>query len=736
MLTLQGERPRFYEGQYLGADDLSALVSYLRTAEARHSLGGHTWGIAIGLQLTERTAPGGPKRVEVTLQPGFAWDGFGRPIANGRPTRLPEDLFADIPYHPVADDVAAGGTGRIVEVWLAYDERGSGNPAPGFETCAPDDQLSRVDESFHFEIGPQPPSRQRSPVAIGPINVDAEQALRQFDATQPQLYDQSVPHQTFPLDGKPPRWLIPIGHVRWIARDNALGYFAERNLDPAGKVEGRTRAFRRYVGSVAEYIEAADGAIVLHARGKSPTEPSRFATLLQSTLDPAALLEDLVWIEGNLRVIGDGRLCGGQLDLRNSDGGNEGTPFYIARRGDNPVVPAAGKRELRVVLGPAAQTDNRLIVGPEVPPVAPSTDPGVAPHLVVVSSGDVGIGRPDPETRLNVVGGRIRLQSATSGAIQKLDLRTDGSEATIESSTHSLTVRSSAPAPANKVLINPEPTDGQVGIRVKIPQYDVDASGKQIKLGLEPNGGGQLILANNPGDNRIYLEGFNTTGDGHAAEMLITGRWAAPLPLFTARANVIQLSGTVGVGTNTPQAPLHVAGSKLRIDGAQGQQAILGGEQPGAIALGSDNGATDRIDMRQLSVGWSLFNPAAWLNVVCRNLYEFSDARGKSDVQGLKGSLDRVARLRGVSYRLANEQKGDEYRMGLIAQEVGEIVPEAVLANEQHHAIAYSTFIPLLIEAVKELKQQVADLRDEVTSLSAKPSTRSKRAAGKGKSPS
>ncbi len=98
--------------------------------------------------------------------------------------------------------------------------------------------------------------------------------------------------------------------------------------------------------------------------------------------------------------------------------------------------------------------------------------------------------------------------------------------------------------------------------------------------------------------------------------------------------------------------------------------------------------------------------------------------------------MDRVARLRGVSYRLANEQKGDEYRMGLIAQEVGEIVPEAVLANEQHHAIAYSTFIPLLIEAVKELKQQVADLRDEVTSLSAKPSTRSKRAAGKGKSPS
>ena len=86
MATVPGTRPRYYEGQYLSADDLSVLVDYLRTSGARHALGGHTWGIAIGLQLTERSAPGGQDRVEVNLQPGFAWDGFGRPIANGRPT--------------------------------------------------------------------------------------------------------------------------------------------------------------------------------------------------------------------------------------------------------------------------------------------------------------------------------------------------------------------------------------------------------------------------------------------------------------------------------------------------------------------------------------------------------------------------------------------------------------------------------------------------------------------------
>ena len=45
----QNQRPEYYEGQYLGAEDLAAIVRFARTAEARHALGAHTWGIGIGL---------------------------------------------------------------------------------------------------------------------------------------------------------------------------------------------------------------------------------------------------------------------------------------------------------------------------------------------------------------------------------------------------------------------------------------------------------------------------------------------------------------------------------------------------------------------------------------------------------------------------------------------------------------------------------------------------------------
>ena len=99
--------------------------------------------------------------------------------------------------------------------------------------------------------GQQPVSRQRSPVMIGTNSTNAQQALTTFDVAAAPLFDASVPHQTFPLEGKPPRWLIPIGYVRWIARDQALGYFAERDLDPRRAPSERMPARRQCPDPVA-----------------------------------------------------------------------------------------------------------------------------------------------------------------------------------------------------------------------------------------------------------------------------------------------------------------------------------------------------------------------------------------------------------------------------------------------------------------------------------------------------
>ena len=74
-MATQDQRPRFYEEQYLGADDMNAVVEYDHEMIARHEFGSHGWGIAVGLTLVEQPTPGAPKRQNVFLD---ARNGRGR----------------------------------------------------------------------------------------------------------------------------------------------------------------------------------------------------------------------------------------------------------------------------------------------------------------------------------------------------------------------------------------------------------------------------------------------------------------------------------------------------------------------------------------------------------------------------------------------------------------------------------------------------------------------------------
>src|SRR5262245_11364822 len=131
----QGQRAQFYEGQYLSADDLKALEDYPRVQQAQHALGAHTWGIAIGLDLVERSMPSG--EVQNIVMPGFAWDGYGRAIVVLAPTKISPQKFANF-------QGTTSPKGDLVKVWIRYDEDKIDNPQPGFEACGVDDQHARV----------------------------------------------------------------------------------------------------------------------------------------------------------------------------------------------------------------------------------------------------------------------------------------------------------------------------------------------------------------------------------------------------------------------------------------------------------------------------------------------------------------------------------------------------------------------------------------------------------------
>src|SRR5262244_3739163 len=226
----QEQRPRFFEGQYLGADDLTATVAYNRLQQARHALGAHTWGIAMGLQLKETTRPNG--RTEVYVMPGYAWDGFGRPMVVLAPYNIPPALFQSYVYDPAIDNGTPAG--RLIEVWMRYDETATQPVRPGFEVCNTEDQHARVQETFRLEVGSRPHHLDRHDrITVAGNLVDAQSALQQLDPHTPpvELFDESVPYQQFPAAGARAHWLMPLGVVRWLPNLNANqpGTFVPRN---------------------------------------------------------------------------------------------------------------------------------------------------------------------------------------------------------------------------------------------------------------------------------------------------------------------------------------------------------------------------------------------------------------------------------------------------------------------------------------------------------------------------
>lgn len=87
-----------------------------------------------------------------------------------------------------------------------------------------------------------------------------------------------------------------------------------------------------------------------------------------------------------------------------------------------------------------------------------------------------------------------------------------------------------------------------------------------------------------------------------------------------------------------------------------------------------------------------------------------SDERYKKDIETIVGALDKVSQLRGVSYKLRESGLGN---IGLIAQEVESVVPDVVRTNEEGvKSVTYGNIVGLLIEAIKELKQEIEELKN------------------------
>lgn len=203
---------------------------------------------------------------------------------------------------------------------------------------------------------------------------------------------------------------------------------------------------------------------------------------------------------------------------------------------------------------------------------------------------------------------------------------------------------------------------------------------------------------------------------------------------------VIQDSGGwTGIGTNNPASAFHVA--------ATGGTAVVGGL---GVHAGRDSGGNARLEV----VNNSGINGTAYidftnessmdyrgrialtgqgvgstLNLIAPavrvegNFINNSDARDKRDIRPISGALDLVGQLRGTRYFWAptshngNTMPPNE-QIGFIAQEVESVLPEIVSTDAKgYKGVSYTSLIPVLVEAVKELRSENEALRRRLEKL-------------------
>jgi hypothetical protein len=97
------------------------------------------------------------------------------------------------------------------------------------------------------------------------------------------------------------------------------------------------------------------------------------------------------------------------------------------------------------------------------------------------------------------------------------------------------------------------------------------------------------------------------------------------------------------------------------------------------------------------------------------DIIAYSDKRVKENIKTIPNALEKVEKLRGVEF---NKIGTSTKSIGVIAQEIEEIIPEVVKTDsEGMKAVAYGNISGLLIEAIKEQQREINELKELVGKL-------------------
>jgi hypothetical protein len=169
----------------------------------------------------------------------------------------------------------------------------------------------------------------------------------------------------------------------------------------------------------------------------------------------------------------------------------------------------------------------------------------------------------------------------------------------------------------------------------------------------------------------------------------------------------VKPDGQVGIGTNNPTARLHVYGEGLIESHTEPWESAfmtrIHNRNTNAYNLW--NGYYDKEVFFVNGEGWSWSQQGAYVGT------DNSLIKNRSNIQS---PLESVMKLNGIRFTYSDgkgNNSSNNYRLGLVAQELEQVVPEAVKTMpDSLLAVSYSDLVPLLVEAMKQQQSQISDL--------------------------
>ena len=166
----------------------------------------------------------------------------------------------------------------------------------------------------------------------------------------------------------------------------------------------------------------------------------------------------------------------------------------------------------------------------------------------------------------------------------------------------------------------------------------------------------------------------------------------------------------VGVKTDAPAYELHVNG-QLGVEGLGNSGNTHLGRNDHAYISYPSNG----------NIYFRDYNGSAYTNhftmdssgnfTATGNVTAYSDARLKENIKTIDSALEKVNKMRGVTYDRIDE---DHHGVGVLAQELESIAPELVQEGEEYKSVAYGNLTAYLVEAIKELNKKIDSIQQQL----------------------